>query len=186
MTGAPPEADPAAAHALIAESGAILIDVREDDEWAAGHAPDAVHVRLGDLDPAAYPPEQKLVVVCRSGARSSTAVAALTDAGRAEARAIGAEIREALEPETLSRDMAEAWAHSEALSTAHPARRMAGAVSISCTGRGGPHFGGPSAEMQIIRHALGDVPLVGFFAAGEIAHNRLYGYTGVLTVFTTE
>ncbi len=38
MTGAPPEADPAAAHALIAESGAILIDVREDDEWAAGHA----------------------------------------------------------------------------------------------------------------------------------------------------
>ena len=83
MTGAPPEADPAAAHALIAESGAILIDVREDDEWAAGHAPDAVHVRLGDLDPAAYPPEQKLVVVCRSGARSSTAVAALTDAGRA-------------------------------------------------------------------------------------------------------
>jgi small ligand-binding sensory domain FIST len=28
--------------------------------------------------------------------------------------------------------------------------------------------------------------LVGFFAAGEIAHNRLYGYTGVLTVFTTE
>jgi small ligand-binding sensory domain FIST len=99
---------------------------------------------------------------------------------------IGAEIREALEPETLSRDMAEAWAHNETLSTAHPARRMAGAVYISCTGRGGPHFGGSSAEMHIIRHALGDVPLVGFFAAGEIAHNRLYGYTGVLTVFTTD
>ncbi len=30
---------------------------------------------------------------------------------------------------------------------------------------------------------LGDVPLAGFFAAGEIAHDRLYGYTGVLTVF---
>ena len=41
------------------------------------------------------------------------------------------------------------------------------------------------AEMQIIRHALGDVPLVGFFAAGEIARDQLYGYTGVLTVFTT-
>jgi len=27
------------------------------------------------------------------------------------------------------------------------------------------------------------VPLVGFFAAGEIAHQNLYGYTGVLTVF---
>ena len=37
--------------------------------------------------------------------------------------------------------------------------------------------------MQIIRRALGDVPLVGFFAGGEIARNQLYGYTGVLTVF---
>jgi rhodanese-related sulfurtransferase len=60
----------------------MLIDVREDDEWGAGHAPGAVHVRLGDLDPAAYTSEQILVVVCRSGARSSKAVAALTDAGR--------------------------------------------------------------------------------------------------------
>ena len=32
-------------------------------------------------------------------------------------------------------------------------------------------------------HALGDVPLAGFFAGGEIAHHHLYGYTGVLTVF---
>ena len=32
---------------------------------------------------------------------------------------------------------------------------------------------------------LGDVPLVGFFAGGEIARHHLYGYTGVLTVFTT-
>jgi amino acid transporter len=38
-------------------------------------------------------------------------------------------------------------------------------------------------ELQIVRHALGDVPLVGFFAAGEIARHHLYGYTGVLTVF---
>jgi small ligand-binding sensory domain FIST len=37
--------------------------------------------------------------------------------------------------------------------------------------------------MQIVRHALGDVPLVGFFAAGEIARHHIYGYTGVLTVF---
>ncbi len=58
-----------------------------------------------------------------------------------------------------------------------------GAVYVSCSGRGGPHFGGPSAELQLVRHALGDVPLVGFFAAGEIARQQLYGYTGVLTVF---
>lgn len=60
---------------------------------------------------------------------------------------------------------------------------LAGAVYISCAGRGGPHFGGPSAEMQLVRHALGDVPLVGYFAPGEIAHRHLYGYTGVLTAF---
>jgi small ligand-binding sensory domain FIST len=58
-----------------------------------------------------------------------------------------------------------------------------GAVYVSCAGRGGPHFGAPSAELQIVRRALGDVPLVGFFAGGEIGHSHLYGYTGVLTVF---
>ncbi|MCU0814240.1 MAG: FIST C-terminal domain-containing protein [Burkholderiaceae bacterium] len=62
-------------------------------------------------------------------------------------------------------------------------RRMLGAIYVSCAGRGGPHFGAPSAELQIVRHALGDVPLAGFFAGGEIGHHHLYGYTGVLTVF---
>lgn len=60
-----------------------------------------------------------------------------------------------------------------------------GAVYVSCTGRGGGHFGGTSAELQIVQHALGDVPLVGFFAAGEIAGRHLVSYTGVLTVFTS-
>ncbi len=75
------------------------------------------------------------------------------------------------------------------LSTATPAdpvQHIAGAIYISCTGRGGPHFGAPSAELQLVQHALGDVPLAGFFAAGEIAHNHLYGYTGVLTVFVRD
>ena len=67
---------------------------------------------------------------------------------------------------------------------AEAARHICGAIYISCSGRGGPHFGGPSAELKIVQHALGDVPLVGFFAAGEIARHHLYGYTGVLTVFT--
>ena len=70
-----------------------------------------------------------------------------------------------------------------------PARRIAGALYISCAGRGGPHFGGPSAELKIVQHALGgvgeDVPLVGFFAAGEIARHHLFSYSGVLTVFTS-
>ncbi|WP_342131908.1 FIST C-terminal domain-containing protein, partial [Hydrogenophaga sp. OTU3427] len=88
-----------------------------------------------------------------------------------------------LHPEELS---AAAAARAGAAGADGPpsAPRMRGAVYVSCAGRGGPHFGGPSAELQIIRRALGDVPLVGFFAGGEIAHHRLYGYTGVLTVFT--
>lgn len=105
-------------------------------------------------------------------------------AARADLVRICAEIREELEPEDMTVDAAVALAANEAERAPHPARRMAGAVYVSCAGRGGPHFGGPSAEMQIVRHALGDVPLVGFFAGGEIARHHLYGYTGVLTVFT--
>lgn len=106
-------------------------------------------------------------------------------AARADLLRIGAEIRESLEPETLPESLA--WQLSNhALSEPHPARRIAGAIYVSCAGRGGPHFGAPSAELQLVRRALGDVPLVGFFAGGEIAHQHVYGYTGVLTVFTTE
>jgi len=63
------------------------------------------------------------------------------------------------------------------------AERIRGAIYVSCAGRGGRHFGGPSAELQTVRYALGEVPLVGFFAGGEIGHHHLYGYSGVLTVF---
>ena len=35
----------------------------------------------------------------------------------------------------------------------------------------------------MISETLGDIPLVGFYANGEIAGNQLYGYTGVLTLF---
>lgn len=58
-----------------------------------------------------------------------------------------------------------------------------GAVYYSCTGRGRYQFGPNSEELNLIRDELGDLPLAGFFANGEIFHNRLYGYTGVLTVF---
>lgn len=58
-----------------------------------------------------------------------------------------------------------------------------GGVYYSCLGRGQHMFGAPNRELGLIREALGDFPLVGFFANGEISHNRLYGYTGVLTLF---
>jgi small ligand-binding sensory domain FIST len=106
-------------------------------------------------------------------------------AARADLMRICAEIREELEPEEQTLATARAVAAGEAEAAPHPARRIAGAVYVSCSGRGGPHFGAPGAEMQIVRHALGDVPLVGFFAAGEIARHHVYGYTGVLTVFVT-
>ena len=106
-------------------------------------------------------------------------------AARADLIRVCAEIREELEPEELSLEVASVLNAPEAEATPHPARRIAGAIYVSCAGRGGPHFGAPSAELQIVRRALGDVPLVGFFAGGEIARHHLYGYTGVLTVFTT-
>ena len=105
------------------------------------------------------------------------------EAARADLVRICAEIREELEPEEMPRKLAAALAAPHSLDVPSPERRIAGAIYVSCAGRGGPHFGGPSAELQIIRRALGDVPLVGFFANGEIARHHLYGYTGVLTVF---
>ena len=110
-------------------------------------------------------------------------------AARADLVRICTEIREELETSELPSGLQQ-MTNTSALATggAEPApparaREMAGAIYVSCSGRGGPHFGGASAEMQIVRKALGDVPLVGFFAGGEIARNHLYGYTGVLTVF---
>ena len=106
-------------------------------------------------------------------------------AARADLMRICAEIREELEPQDMPLQPAHALSASPADPAVQEARQMLGAVYVSCTGRGGAHFGSPGAELQLISHALGDVPLVGFFAAGEIAYDRLYGYTGVLTVFTS-
>lgn len=58
-----------------------------------------------------------------------------------------------------------------------------GALYHSCVARGAHLFGGPGAELSIIRHNLGDLPLIGVYANGEIARDRIYGYTGVLTLF---
>ena len=56
-------------------AGVFLLDVREDDEWTAGHAPEAVHVRLGDLGArlGELPQDRELYVICRSGNRSAYA-----------------------------------------------------------------------------------------------------------------
>jgi small ligand-binding sensory domain FIST len=54
---------------------------------------------------------------------------------------------------------------------------------FSCVARGPNLFAAESEELRTIRDALGDFPLAGFFGNGEIAHDRLYGYTGVLALF---
>lgn len=61
--------------------------------------------------------------------------------------------------------------------------RPKAALYHACIGRGEHMFGEKGAELGLIREHLGDIPLIGFFANGEIARNRLYGYTGVLTIF---
>jgi len=81
MSTTPPEIDPSGAVRLVDETAAVLLDVREDDEWGAGHAPGAVHIRLGDLNPADLSPAKPVVAICRSGNRSRTAAVKLADAG---------------------------------------------------------------------------------------------------------
>lgn len=104
-------------------------------------------------------------------------------AARRDLVRICSEIREELAPEPAAA-ITNPLDAADRSPPVDPTDRIAGAIYISCAGRGGPHFGAPSAELQIVQHALGDVPLVGFFAGGEIGHQHLYGYTGVLTVFT--
>jgi rhodanese-related sulfurtransferase len=69
------------AHARHAQQqGAILLDVREDYEWAAGHAPEAVHIPLRELAVRLreLPAHRPVLVICRSGRRSAEAARILT------------------------------------------------------------------------------------------------------------
>ncbi len=58
-----------------------------------------------------------------------------------------------------------------------------GALYHSCVARGSALFGAAGEELETIRHHLGDVPLIGMYGSGEIAGDRIYGYTGVLSLF---
>jgi rhodanese-related sulfurtransferase len=62
---------------------AYLLDVREPEEWDAGHADGAVHLPLGDLPArlAEVPTDRSVVVVCKVGGRSAHAVAWLVAQG---------------------------------------------------------------------------------------------------------
>lgn len=71
-------------HRELVKNGALLLDVRTTDEYAAQHVPGAKNIpvdqlaaRLGDLGPTSRP----IVVYCRSGARSARAAGILRQAG---------------------------------------------------------------------------------------------------------
>ena len=76
-------------------------------------------------------------------------------AARSDLVRICAEIREELEPQEMSQPVAAALAAPEASAGPHPARRIAGAVYVSCAGRGGPPVRGPTAGQEIVRRARG-------------------------------
>ena len=69
------------------------------------------------------------------------------------------------------------------LNSIKPSISPKGAIYFSCLGRGKAQFGPDSRELKTVQEVLGDIPLVGFFCNGEISNGRLYGYTGVLTLF---
>ncbi|MBI2771734.1 MAG: FIST C-terminal domain-containing protein [Burkholderiales bacterium] len=170
--------------AAMARLRATLVGLTEEGSDAVGRTgnfgADVIVRHIIGLDPA-----RKGVAVAQRVSPGMRMAFCQRDvqAARADLVRICAEIREEMEPEELPLTTAAAALGMGEAQAAPSHGRIAGAIYVSCAGRGGPHFGGPSAEMQIVRHALGDVPLVGFFAGGEIARQHLYGYTGVLTVF---
>jgi len=69
--------------AALRDAGAFILDVRESEEWLAGHIPGATLIPLGELAARAdeVPADQQVVVVCRSGNRSATGRDILREAG---------------------------------------------------------------------------------------------------------
>ena len=77
----PAEISPVEAHRLGRTGEALLLDVREDDEWDVGHAESAVHAPLSRLDPASVPTGRPVVAVCRVGSRSAMVAQVLSARG---------------------------------------------------------------------------------------------------------
>lgn len=77
-----PNVDVVEAQTLLSD-GALLLDVRRDDEWRAGHARDAVHIPLDQLQErvSELPTDRRIVAVCRSGSRSAQATRYLRQLG---------------------------------------------------------------------------------------------------------
>ena len=77
-----PEVSAEEANALV-RGGAFLLDVREPDEWQAGHAPEAIFLPIGQVEARIdeLPRDRQIVTICRVGGRSAAVVAALNTLG---------------------------------------------------------------------------------------------------------
>jgi len=71
----------------LADGSIALVDVREDNEWAAGHIPGATHNPLSRLDLSALPRDRRVVFYCRSGRRTLQALELAQTGGRPDVKA---------------------------------------------------------------------------------------------------
>lgn len=84
------------------------------------------------------------------------------------------------DPETVGADLTRSLGDlRERVIRSHGHFNPQAAIYISCVARALEACG----EMEMIRAVIGDIPLTGFYASGEISNRRLYGYTGVLILF---
>jgi small ligand-binding sensory domain FIST len=141
----------------------LLVGLADGDAPPRGPRPgfgDYVVRNLVGIDP-----HNRLLAVAAVPQEGDRAVFCTRDAqaARADLMRICTELREELETDSLE---------------------IRGAIYVSCVARGRALFGSGSVEIGLLQSQLGEFPLVGFFANGEIADHRLYGYTGVLALFT--
>lgn len=69
------------AHRAAQDERALLLDVREHEEWSHGRAPGAVHVPMSELRSDSVPRDRPVLVVCRMGGRSAAVADALDRLG---------------------------------------------------------------------------------------------------------
>nr|WP_286260424.1 rhodanese-like domain-containing protein [Streptomyces graminofaciens] len=165
---------PARAHARTgAEGDAVLLDVREAEEWAAGHAPVAVHAPLSALAAGAPLPGpahgRPVVVICRSGRRSQQAAALLRARGadvvdvlggmRAWAEAGLPVVTEAPKTELQAAGKARTEAPKTELQTAGKAKTEAPKTELQTAGKAKTEA--PKTELQAAGAARADAPLIG-------------------------
>ena len=68
------------------EKACALFDVREPNEFTAGHVEGAKNLPLSRFDPGQLPNDKPVILICRSGARSASALSKARGAGRADVR----------------------------------------------------------------------------------------------------